>query len=156
MHMGSGRLLTVLAVMVMSFIGTIFLESKMQQYAALELVIIVVAILLSILALVGIAAESRWAYPFATIWFSLSLANSVFLFINVPAFVTFLLLLAVNIFGLLVAILSIEDAVDAVGNWNPETAGMTPLETYAAAADPQVTYKTSSAPAKKAGKKRKR
>jgi hypothetical protein len=155
MHMGSGRLLTILAVMVMSFIGTIFLESKMQQHAALELAIIVVAILLSILALVGIAAESRWAYPFATIWFSLSLANSVFLFINVPAFVTFLLLLAVNIFGLLVAILSIEDTVDAVGDWNPSTEGMVPLETYAAAAEPQVTYKTGT-PAKKAAKKRKR
>ena len=153
--MGMGRLWTILVVMVLSFIGIIFLETKMSQYATLELVIIVVGILLSLIALVGIAGESRWAWPFVTVLFSLSLANIVFEHVNVGAFITFVLLLIVNIFGMLVAVLSIEDVAEA-GGWNPqsaETADMTPLETYAAAADSKVTYNTAP---KKAGRKKKR
>lgn len=154
--MGMGRLWTILVVMVLSFIGTIFLESRMARYATLELVIIVVGILLSLIALVGIAAESRWAWPFVTVLFSLSLANIVFVHVNVGAFLTFVLLLIVNIFGMLIAVLSIEDVAETAGSWNPqsaETADMTPLETYAAAADSKVTYNTAP---KKSSRKKKR
>lgn len=142
--MGTGRLLTILGVLVLNFIGTIFLETKLQSYAPLELVIIVVAILLSILALIGIASESRWAWPFTTILFSLLLANAVFLQVNIGAFITFVLLLLVNIFGLLIAVLSIEDVGDAVAGWTPDASEDMPLETYAAAAEPKVTYKTQT------------
>jgi hypothetical protein len=156
MHMGMGRLWTILVVMVLSFVGIIFLESKMSQYATLELVIIVIGILLSIVALVGIAAESRWSWPFATVLFSLSLANIVFEHVNVGAFITFVLLLIVNIFGMLIAVLSIEDVVDTTP-WNPEassvTSDMTPLETYQAAAESKVTYNTAP---KKSSRKKKR
>jgi hypothetical protein len=154
--MGMGRLLTMLVVLVLSFVGAIFLESKMEQYATLELVIIVVGILLSIMALVGIASEARWAWPFTTILFSLSLANLVFLHVNVGAFLTFVLLLLVNIFGMLIAVLSIEDVEQAMSAWNADTTGAAPLETYAVEPEAQVTYKASAAKAKKAGRKKKR
>jgi hypothetical protein len=138
--MGIGRLLVIMATLVLSFIGTIFLESKMEQYAVLELVIIVVGILLSIIALIGIAAESRWSWPFATILFSLLLANAVFLFVNVPAFVTFVLLIIVNIFGMLVSVLSINDSVPSVVSSAP--AGEAPqVEPYVEEPAAEVTYK---------------
>jgi hypothetical protein len=138
--MGIGRLLVIIATLVMSFIGTIFLESKMEQFAVLELVIIVVAILLSIIALIGIAAESRWSWAFATILFSLMLANSVFLFVNVPALITFVLLIIVNIFGMLVSVLSIEDSSPSVVSTAP--AEETPhVEPYVEEPSAEVTYK---------------
>lgn len=138
--MGIGRLLVIIATLVMSFIGTIFLESKMGQFAALELVIIVVAILLSIIALIGIAAESRWSWPFATILFSLMLANAVFLFVNVPALITFVLLIIVNIFGMLVSVLSIDDSSPSVVSTAP--AGESPrVEPYVEEPSAEVTYK---------------
>ena len=138
--MGIGRLLVIMATLVLSFIGTIFLESKMEQYAVLELVIIVVGILLSIIALIGVAAESRWSWPFATILFSLLLANAVFLFVNVPAFVTFVLLIIVNIFGMLVSVLSIEDSSPSVVSTAP--AEETPhVEPYVEEPSAEVTYK---------------
>jgi len=147
----TGRLLTILAVLVLNFIGTIFLETKLEQHATLELVIVVVGIILSIIALIGIAAESRWSWPFATILFSLSLANVLFLHVNIGAMGTFLALLAVNIFGMLIAIISIEDVASAVGAIAPDSA---PLETYAEEEPAQVTYEAESK-AKK-GRKRKR
>jgi hypothetical protein len=100
----------MIVALVLSFIGMIFLESKMTEYATLELVIIVIAILLAVLSLIGVAAEARWSWPFSTILFALILANSVFLFVTVGAFVTFVLQLFVGIFGLLMAVLSIEDS----------------------------------------------
>jgi hypothetical protein len=138
--MGIGRLLVIIATLVMSFIGTIFLESKMEQFAVLELVIIVVAILLSIIALIGVAAESRWSWPFATILFSLMLANAVFLFVNVPALITFVLLIIVNIFGMLVSVLSIDDSSPSVVSTAP--AEQTPhVEPYVEEPSAEVTYK---------------
>ncbi len=149
--MGFGRLLLIMGVLVLNFIGAIFLETKMAEYAVLELVIIVVAILLSIIALIGIAAESRWAWPFVTILFALMLANSVFLFVTVGAFVTFVLMLIVNIFGMLVSVLSIEDSGSAMP---ASVASEAPaIETYTEETPAQVTYKAPKA--KKAGKRKK-
>jgi hypothetical protein len=136
----AGRLWTILLVLVLSFIGTIFLEGKLEQYAALELVIIVVGILLSIIALVGIAAEARWAWPFTTILFSLSLANLVFLHVNIGAFVTFVLLLLVNVFGMLVSVLSIEDFGETM---TPAASPESSLETYAEEPQAEVKYNTA-------------
>jgi len=150
--MGFGRLLFVMALLALNLVGMIFLESRMERYVALELVIIVLGILLGILALMGIAAESRWSWPFATILFSLFLANAVFLYVVVGAFVTFVLMLIVNIFGLLVSVLSIEDSVV------PAPAGSVPagspqVETYNAEEPAEVTYGTGK---KKRGRKRKK
>jgi len=141
----------VLALLVVNFIGTIFIESKMPQYFTLELVIIVVGILLAVISLVGIAAEARWAWPFSTILFSLLLANSVFLYVNVPAIITFLGLLVVNIFGLLVSIISIEDVAQSLGAMNPDVS---PLETYPTGESAQVTYSAPAAKAKSSRKKK--
>jgi membrane-bound metal-dependent hydrolase YbcI (DUF457 family) len=153
----TGRVLTLLGIFVLNFIGTIFLESKLQEFFKLELAIVVVGILLAVIALVGIAAEARWAWPFSTILFSLILANAVFLYVNVPATITFLGLLFVNVIGLMIAILSIEDAVQAASTWSEpsvtESENMVPLETYEAVANPQVSYKTGAA---KATRKRKK
>ncbi len=149
--MGFGRLLIIMGVLVLNFIGAIFLETKMTEYAALELVIIVVAILLSVIALIGIAAESRWSWAFVTILFALMLANSVFLFVTVGAFVTFVLMLIVNIFGMLVSVLSIEDS----GAVMPASvASEAPaVETYTEEPPAQVTYKAPRT--RKARKRRK-
>ncbi len=150
--MGSGRLFTLLGVFVLSFIGTIFLESKMDEYFTLELVIIVVGILLAITALIGIAADARWAWPFSTILFALLLANAIFLFVNIGAFVTFVLLLIVNIFGLLVAVLSIQDISAAIQSSQLPEAPQ--LETYATEEPAHVTYKAPKAGKARRGRKK--
>ncbi len=144
--MSTGRAITVLGLVVLNFIGVIFLETKLQEYFRLELVIIMVGMLLSLIALVGIAAEARWAWPFTTILFALSLANVVFLHVNIGAIGTFLLLLIVNVFGLLMAILSLQDTVESV-----EIPQMEPsLDTYD---EPkEITYNTK--PAKKKSRKK--
>ncbi len=149
--MGFGRLFTMIVALVLSFIGMIFLESKMTEYATLELVIIVIAILLAVLSLIGVAAEARWSWPFSTILFALILANSVFLFVTVGAFVTFVLQLFVGIFGLLMAVLSIEDSGQSHVSAAPVEQAPA-VEPYAEEAS-QVTYKQTT---KKRGRKKKK
>jgi hypothetical protein len=139
----TGRLFTILVVLVLNFVGTVFLESRLEKYAGLEVAIIVIGVLLSVIALAGIAGGAGWAWPFATILFSLSLANVLFLHVNVGAFITFMLLAFVNIVGLLASIFSVEDAISsAAAEAIAEPAA--PLETYAMAAEPKVTYKTEA------------
>ncbi len=150
--MGFRRLLLVMALLVLNLVGMIFLEGKMEQYVALELVIIVVGILLGILALMGIAAESRWAWPFATILFSLFLANAVFLYVVVGAFVTFVLMLFVNTIGLLVSVLSISDVMPVVQSTLP-AEHIPPVETYTSEEPAKVTYK---APKARRGRRKKK
>jgi hypothetical protein len=149
--MGFGRLLLVMALLVLNLVGMIFLEGKMEQYAALELVIIVVGILLGILALMGIASEARWSWPFTTILFSLFLANAVFLFVTVGAFVTFVLMVLVDIFGLLVSVLSISDLAPAMQSAAP--VGEAPRVEPYTEEPAQVTY---GAEKKKRGRRKKK
>jgi len=114
--MGAGKLLTTLVILVINFLLMIFLEKKLESLYTLELVIIVIGMLLALILLIGIAMESRWAWPFGTIFFSLSLANAVFLFWNVGAWLSFVLMLLFNVFGLLMSVLSIGEPDD---DWEP-------------------------------------
>ena len=150
--MGAGRLFTMLVVLILSFIGMIFLETKMERFFALELVIIVVGVLLAIIALLGMASESRWAYPFTTILFALLLANTIFLFVITDAIGTFLIMLVLNLFGFLMSVLSIEDiSRNAAGTFTPEMTP--PAENYAAEPEAKVTY---TAPKAKKSRRRRR
>lgn len=140
--MGIGKILTILIILVINFILMIFLETKLEKFFVLELVIIVVGILLALILLAGLAAKAKWAWPFATIFFSLSLANTIFLFWNIKAWISFLLLLFFNTFGLLMSAVSEEETDE---DWEPEISE--PVETF----EPkQVEYAaTEVKPAKK-------
>jgi hypothetical protein len=147
--MGAGKLLTTLVILVLNFVLAIFVETKLKAFFTLELVFVVLGMLLALILLFGIATGSRWAWPFGTIFFSLSLANAVFLFWNSGAWLSFVLLLLFNVFGLLMAVLSIGEREDE-GLEMPQE----PLQTYEEEASKQVSY---AAPRVKTGaKKRKR
>lgn len=138
--MGAGKLFTTLVIVVLNLALWIFLETKLERFFTLELVLVVLGILLSLILLVSITTRARWAWAFGTIFFSLALANSLFLFWNTRAWGSFLLLLLLNTFGLLMSILSsgTEDEEDLWEGGTPEPSSP---EVYDADHSKKVTYK---------------
>lgn len=65
-----------LLVMFLSFLGTIYLEPSLTKFHFVELLIIIVGMIFAFLVLYGIARGKRWAWPAATIFFSLALINT--------------------------------------------------------------------------------
>ena len=137
------RFWTIFAILVLNILGALFLEMKMTAFTA-ELVIIVIALILSMIALIGIGTEADWGWSFSTIFFALSLANIVYLLISTRAFGTFTVLLLIYVIGLLVSVLSIKEREEFA-------AEAVPLEKYEP--EPEVIYETKR---KKPSKKKRK
>lgn len=142
------RFWAVLAILALNILGAIFLETKMTALFAAELAIILIAIILSAIVLIGIATETKWAWPVATLFFALSLANLVFLLLATRAFGTFAFLLLVNVVGLLVSVLSIKEA--------DEFEEPVPLETYSPETEQEVVYEGAPRAKKQGARKKKK
>lgn len=142
--MGIVRILTILFALFMNFVGAIYLETRMTNNFTLELVLIVIGILVSIIMLLGLAFESKWSWPLATIIFSASLANSVFLYFSVNTFLVFGGLLFFNLLGLVISVVSIPEKDD----FDSETSDSFPVDSYDE--EPKsVVYKSTTKKKKK-------
>lgn len=151
--MGTGKLFLALVIIVLNFLLWVFLETKLQRFFTLELIIIVFGVLLGLILLAGIATSARWAWPFATIFFSLALANALFLYWNIGAWKSFLLLIFLNTAGLLMGIASTgssDEEFTGAGDYVSQESPAAPVETYALGNEPSVTFKTGS----RAGRKK--
>ena len=127
--MGAIKMLFTLGLLVLNFIGALFLLTKAGGIPFyLEIVYLLVAIFATLIFLAGIVFEARWAWPLATILFAVNLANAVCLYILIGAILTFVLLILINSIGILAAMLSINDEKEDVDLGVPET----PVETYSA------------------------
>ncbi len=126
--MGAIKMLFTLGLLVLNFIGALFLLTKAGGIPFyLEIVYLLVAIFATLIFLAGLVFEARWAWPIATILFALNLANAVCLYILIGAILTFVLLVLINSMGILTAMLSINDEKEEDISI-PET----PVETYSA------------------------
>jgi hypothetical protein len=65
-----------LMIMFLSFLGTVYLEPALKNFHMVELLVIIVGLIFAFLVLYGIATGKRWAWPAATIFFSLALINT--------------------------------------------------------------------------------
>jgi len=130
--MGSIKMLFTLGLLVLNFIGALFLLTKTSGIPFyLEIVYLLVAIFATLIFLAGLVFEAKWAWPLATILFAVNLANAVCLYILIGAILTFVLLVLINSIGILAAMLSINDEKEDVDLGVPET----PVETYSADVD---------------------
>ena len=151
--MGIARTVAVIILLSLNFLGAIFLETKLKTNFTLELVFIVIGLIIAFGVILGLGLELKWAWPLSTIMFSLYLANTVFLYMNQKAFMTFGLMLFFNTIGLLVSVISIGEDDDF-------TEEDYPLETYDFDKDEphSIVYdtKASKSTAKKKSKKKKK
>lgn len=127
--MGAIKMLFTLGLLVLNFIGALFLLTKAGGIPFyLEIVYLLVAIFATLIFLAGLVFEAKWAWPIATILFAVNLANAVCLYILIGAIITFVLMILINSVGILAAMLSINDEKEDVDLGIPET----PVETYSA------------------------
>ena len=148
--MGIARTIAILLLIFFNFLGAIFLETKLKTNFTLELVLIVIGLIIAFGVILGLGLELKWGWPLAAIMFSLYLANTVFLYCNIKAFLTFGLLLFCNTIGLLISVVSIQEEDDFVEESYP-------VEKYGFDEEPHsVAYDVKPKATKKSAKKKKK
>jgi hypothetical protein len=148
--MGLARTIAILLLIFLNFLGVLFLETKLKTNFTLELVFIVIGLIIAFGVILGLGLKLKWGWPLAAIMFSLYLANTVFLYWNIKAFLTFGLLLFFNTIGLLIAVVSIQEDDDFVEESYP-------VETYDFDEEPHsIAYDVKPKATKKQSKKKKK
>jgi len=147
--MGIARTIIIIMLLFLNFLGAIFLETKLKANFTLELVFIVIGLIFALGIILGLGLELKWGWPLATIAFSLYLANTLFLYMHVKAFLTFALMLFFNTMGLLISVVSIKEEDDF-------TEENYPVETYDFDEPHSVVYNVKPKSAKKTKKKKKK
>ncbi|MBI4450485.1 hypothetical protein HY642_00795 [Candidatus Woesearchaeota archaeon] len=71
---------STLVVMIVSLVGTLWLEMTLVRGYKFEMFVMLVGLALGALLLYGIAENRKWAWPMATVYFSAALANLAMVF----------------------------------------------------------------------------
>jgi len=91
MGQGIGPLVIFLIV---TLLGTLWLEQTLSRYVALELALIAVLVLVGLVMLFGAATNSGWAWPLSVLFFAVSVANiSLIYWVAQEAFLQYVVLL---------------------------------------------------------------
>lgn len=106
--MGLAGFITGLILVILNLVFSLRLERRMKFGNDLELISLVVLLFLSLIALIAIYNNKRWAWPFMLIVFSLNTANQIWQYATVGGSMTFWTGILFNAFGTLVALLGIE------------------------------------------------
>lgn len=125
--MGAIKVLFALFLLMLNFIGAIFLFTKLAGGIPvyLEIIYIILALCVSFIYLLGAGFDAKWSGPVGLILFALNMANAVCLYLLIGAFLTFVLLILINAFGILLGLFSISDEDD--DDFEPVSE---PVETY--------------------------
>lgn len=90
MGQGIGPLVIFLIV---TLLGTLWLEQTLSRYVALELALIAVLVLVGLIMLFGASTNSSWAWPLSVLFFAVSVANiSLIFWVAQEAFLQYVVL----------------------------------------------------------------
>lgn len=139
--MGTIKVLFMFCLLILNFIGALFLFTKLTGGFPyyLEIIYVLVAVLVSLIYLIGAGLDTGWSGALGSILFSANLANAVCLYLMIGAFFTFVFLIMFNSLGLLIAMFSAS---------NDDDDDFEPME------EPVETYDISEEKTKKKTKKR--
>ncbi len=96
----------------LSLFNALMLESRMGANFALELVLILIGAILMAGIIFGLWIEELWAYPLTMIVFAAALINLAWLFYSTQAFLTFAFGLLVNVAGLVICLVGLEQPME--------------------------------------------
>ena len=114
------KIITIAILIALSLLTALILETKIHSYVAIEIILLGVGILASLIILFGLWIETDWAYPLAIIFFAISSANILWLFMSTKTFLTFTFGVLVNVSGMVICLASLKESTP----WAPQ------LETY--------------------------
>jgi len=120
--MGMTGLVASLVGYIILFAGTIWAETRLTTNFQSEIVFIIIAIVFSVIALVGTATERRWGWPLSLIIFSAMLGNIGIMFNAIGGSVILAFTMLVNVLVIIAALIAVE-------TWTAEIDSA-PLETY--------------------------
>ncbi len=101
------KFITTIILLGLSLLTALILESYMQTGYAIQLVLILIGIIFTTGIIFALWIEIEWANTIAMLFFSLSLANLVWLFTATKAFLPFAFGLLVNVAGLVMCLAEI-------------------------------------------------
>jgi hypothetical protein len=119
------KVITTAILIALSLLTALILETKIKSYVAIEIILIGIGVFAALIILFGLWIETDWAFPLASIFFALSAANILWMFLTTKTFLTFAFGVLVNVAGLVICMASLKQATP----WNQ------PLETYEAKND---------------------
>ena len=140
--MSNKTTLVIIACLLVGIIGSFLLKATMPSYQIVELILILGALFLSLITLAGVAVRAQWGYKFATLLFTLGIANVTLIYQwTGNYFLTYALTL-----GLIVSISRIgQKEEENDGYQTPatnETNGTQPTENNTEVSNSEPTKKT--------------
>lgn len=111
--MGIAGFVTTLILLALQFIGAMNLHRSLSAYAPVETGILVIGLIVSIIALIGIAVSARWSWPLMLMVFSGSMGNFIWLYSQLGNSLTIGGSMVVTVFSMMIAFV-------AVDLWEPE------------------------------------
>src|SRR3989338_7890446 len=103
--MSNKTTLVIIACLLVGIIGSFLLKATMPSYQIVELILILGALFLSLITLAGVAVRAQWGYKFATLLFTLGIANVTLIYQwTGNYFLTYALTLFFLTLGLIVSI----------------------------------------------------
>lgn len=113
------KFFTIIILLGLNLFTALLLQSNLTTNYVLPLVAILIGIIITAGIIFGMWIEENWAYPITTIVFALSLINITWLFYQTETFLIFAFGLLVNVSGLVICLVGMENQA----NWHE-------LETY--------------------------
>lgn len=106
--MGVAGFITGFILIILNLVFSLRLEKRMAFGNDLALIILTIVLLLSIIGLIGVYKNKRWAWPSMLILFALNTANQIWQYSVVGGSMTLWSGILFNIFGVLISLLGIE------------------------------------------------
>ncbi len=106
--MGLAGFITGLILVILNLVFSLRLESRMKFGNNLELIALAILLLLSLIGLISVYFNKRWAWQTMLVAFALNTANQIWQYTAVGGSMTFWTGILFNVFGMLVALLGME------------------------------------------------
>jgi hypothetical protein len=106
--MGAVGFVTTLILLILQYLGAWKLMGALGAGQTTEAVILLVGLVVSVLALLGLVTNKRWGWPLALIVFSASLANFVWIHTQVGASITGALGMGIAVFSMMIAFVAVD------------------------------------------------
>ena len=100
--------LVIIILASVSLIATLFFETRLTSWAALEMAIFLFSMMVTTALFFGLWLDEPWTQSLAIIFFSGSIANMLWMFGITPAKLTFLFGILVNVSGIAIALSKVE------------------------------------------------
>ncbi|MBN2111962.1 hypothetical protein JW707_02570 [Candidatus Woesearchaeota archaeon] len=101
--MGGKDFIAVVLIVFLSLWSMLYLETSLENYFMLELLVLVLFLIISTGILYSIFVKKEWAWGAAAVYFAAAVVNSVFLYFGTKSLTPFLVALLSNIAGIALA-----------------------------------------------------